>query len=116
MTKPLYESFLGHPIRLFRSQTNTLKSTSTTETASAPHTLLEFLNDDNLGCIDSFDHKLCNTVSLIDLEVLLGVVEQQNLDLPSVIRIYDPCACVDKVLDCETRPWCYPSICDATDL
>lgn len=42
------------------------------------------------------------------------MIEQQNLDLPSVIRIYDPCACVYKVLDGETRTRCYPSVCDTT--
>ena len=43
-------------------------------------------------------------------KVRLRVIEQEDLDLTSVVCINNPGACIDEVLGCETASWGYPTI------
>lgn len=76
--------------------------TSATEATSAPDALLELLYFNNLRSVDAFDDQLCDAVALPDFEIGLGVVEEQNLDLATVIGIDHASAGVDEVLGGKT--------------
>lgn len=60
------------------------------------------------------EHQLSHPVPLLNPVLRLRMVEQQNPDLPSVIRIDDSGTRVDEMLGRETRARCYPSIWNRT--
>lgn len=75
---------------------------SAAEAAGATHALLELLYLDDLGGEDALDDKLGDTVTLSDLEVGVGVVEEEDLDLAAVVRVDYAGTGVDEVLGGET--------------
>jgi hypothetical protein len=82
-----------------------LANTSAAESASASNTLLQLLHLDNFRGIDALEDELGDTVVLLDDKVHVAVVEQQDLDLASVVGIDDARAGVDEILRSEPGPW-----------
>lgn len=74
-----------------------------TEAPSTSDTLLQFSHDDNFRGIDPLNHQLGDPVPFLDLKIHLGMIEQEDLDRSSVIRIDDPRPRVDEMLDREAR-------------
>ena len=83
--------------------------TSASETAGSPHALRQLLHLDNLRGVNALKDQLGDAVTLLDLIVGLGVVEQKYLDLATVIGINHTSTSVDEVLRGKAG-----SRCDAT--
>ena len=83
----------------FLSDISTSTSTRTPKSPSPPHTLLQLLNNHNLRRIDPLNNQLRNPISLLDLEIHFRMVEQQNFDLSSIIRVDHPSARIYEMLD-----------------
>ena len=96
-------SFLSFLIRGRRGCRPSTESTCAPEAASAADALLELLNLDNLGGVDALNDELRDAVALLDLEVGVGMVEEQNLDGAAVVGVDHAGARVDEVLGCQTR-------------
>lgn len=72
--------------------------------AGAAHALLELLDLDDLGGVYALDDELGDALALLDLEVGVGVVKEQHLDLAAVVGVDDARARVDEVLGCQAGP------------
>jgi hypothetical protein len=86
-------------------------STSASKAAGTPHALRKLLYLDDFGGEDALQDELGDTVALLDLEVGLGVVEEEHLDLASVISVNDAGASVNEVLGREARTWRNAAVC-----
>ncbi len=84
--------------------------TSTSKSPSAPHTLLQLANLHHLRRINSLQHQLRNAISFLNLEILLSMIKQQDLDLATIVCIYDPSASIDHVFGCQPGTGRYASI------
>lgn len=73
------------------------EATGGPEAAGAAHALLQLGNLDNLGRVDALEHELGDAVALGDGEIGLGVVEEQDLDLATVVGVDDARAGIDEV-------------------
>ena len=108
---PSIKSYLCH--KRNHSSKATIRSllTSTSKPPSTSNALLQFLDLNHFRCIDPLQYQLCHTVSLLDLEILLAVVEQQNLDLATIIRVNDSSTSINHMLGSQTRARCNMAIC-----
>jgi hypothetical protein len=73
------------------------ESSSAAKSSSAPDTLLELLHNDNIRCVDALDDQLSDAVAFLDREVDLAEVEEDHLDLSTIVGIDDTCTRVDAV-------------------
>ena len=85
--------------------------TRTSKATLTPDALLQLLHLHNLRRVNPLQNQLCNTIVLLNHKVDIAVIEQQNLDLSSVIRINDAGSRVDEVLGCEAGAWGDASVC-----
>ena len=69
-------------------------------------------NDDGIGGVYFFDDQLRDLVALLDLEIHLSVVEEDDLDVPAVVRVDDARADGDAVL--EREAWMHVEGCAIT--
>lgn len=82
--------------------TNICETSSTTESASTTDALFEFLYDNHIRGIDPLNDELRNAVTLLDREVGVAEVEEDDLDLASVVGINDTSTGVNAMLGGET--------------
>lgn len=99
-------SFLIHSWSHYKGLEHPSATASASEATGTTHALLELLHLDNLGRVDALNDELGDAVTLLDLEVGVGVVEQQDLDLTAVVGINDAGAGVDEVFGRETGAGC----------
>lgn len=83
---------LRNSSRLFSGDSGAAKA------AGAAHALLQVSDLDNVGSIDALKDELSYAVSLCDGEIGIGVVEEQDLDLTTVVSVDDAGARVNEVL------------------
>lgn len=79
-------------------------STSASKSASATNALLQLLDLLDLRSDDPLKDELGNPVPLLNLVIRVRVVEQQDLDLATVVGVDDARPGVDEVLGREARP------------
>ncbi len=72
----------------------------TPKTSSSSDAFLQIVHLDNVRSVYPLQNQLCNAVSLLHLEILLAVVEQQHFDLATVICINHPRTGIDEILRC----------------
>lgn len=59
------------------------------EAAGAPHALLQLGDLEHFRGVDALQDELRDAVTLRDGEVGVGEIEEKDLDLPAVVRVYD---------------------------
>lgn len=93
-----------------------INALSRTSKASSPaDTFLQFFHHLHVRRVYPLNDQLCHPIPFFDLEIRLRVVKEQDLDLPSIIRVNDSRPGVDEVLGREARPRCYAAICRESD-
>ena len=81
-----------------------LESTRGSESSRTPVRGVQVLHLHNLRRGDALEDELSDAVTLLHLEVLLAVVEQDDADVAAVIVVDDARAGVDEVLPRESGP------------
>ena len=81
-----------------------LETAGGSETARTPVRGVQVLDLRNLRRGDALEDELSDAVTLLHLEVLLAVVEQDDADVAAVIVVDDARAGVDEVLPRESGP------------
>lgn len=73
------------------------KSAGAAKAARSAHRLLQLLHLDHFRRVDALNDELCHPIALLDIKVRLCVVEEQNLDRTTVVRVNDTRARIDEV-------------------
>lgn len=86
------------------------ESSRTPEAAGSSHTRLKLLHDDNFGRVDALDDELGNSITLLDGKIGIAQVEQDDLDLATVVSVDDASARVNAVLGGEAGAGGYAAV------
>ena len=84
--------------------------TGTPETAVAALSTVHSTDLQDVGTENVLNNQLSNAVPLRNFEILVPLVRQKDLDLPTEAAVDNTSSDMDAVLDGETRSWGYAGV------